>query len=588
MTLTFQSSAAAERIGVLPRRSLFDVDQAELLNSFGDFLLAENILDRTSLDRAGRAAQTTGDRLDTVLTKLGLVPETGLVAALSKFLALELVRMDEVPLEPVLPEQVEAAFVRHNRVLPLRSAAGRLSVGVTDPFNNDPVRALAFLTGQAVDIRLFTSADFDKACGVLYPVDATYDETRSASGAAANEADVQRLRDLASEAPIIRLVNQIIANAVEARASDIHIEPDVDQVLVRYRIDGVLRSVQVLSADLRAAITSRVKIMSKLDIAERRLPQDGRIKIAVRGIDIDFRVSTIPTSFGESVVLRVLDRNRVSLDFAELGFSDEHIATLRALLQQPNGIILVTGPTGSGKTTTLYAALKALNNTERKIFTVEDPIEYQMPGINQVQVQSEIGLTFPHALRSMLRQDPDIIMIGEIRDLETARIAIQASLTGHLVLSTLHTNNAASAITRLIDIGVENYLLASTLKGVIAQRLVRKLCRHCACRHQQAAYWAESCERSVANIRSSGDADIRQPLGCAECGHLGFSGRSTIAEMLVVDDECQSLILAKAADAAIERIARERGMQSMYDMGVRKVWRGDTTIDEILRATRMG
>ncbi|CCE00695.1 GspE/PulE family protein [Bradyrhizobium sp. STM 3809] len=572
--------------GVQP--SMFDIDRGELLQGFGDFLLAANILDRMSLDRARRAAQTTGDRLDNVLTKLGLVSEAGLVTALSTYLTLDPVRMAELPIEPVLPELVEAAFVRNNRVLPLGRSEGRLAVGVTDPFNHDPVRALAFLTGLPVDMRLFTAADFDKACSVLYPSNASQDESRPGGGTEANEADVQRLRDLASEAPIIRLVNQVIAHAVEARASDIHIEPNVDQVLVRYRIDGVLRTVQVLAADLRAAITSRVKIMSKLDIAERRLPQDGRIKIAVRGIDIDFRVSTIPTAFGESVVLRVLDRNRVSLDFAELGFSEEHIATLQTLLQQPNGIILVTGPTGSGKTTTLYTALKALNNAERKIFTVEDPIEYQMPGINQVQVQSDIGLTFPHALRAMLRQDPDIIMIGEIRDLETARIAIQASLTGHLVLSTLHTNNAASAITRLIDIGVENYLLASTLKGVIAQRLVRKLCAACASRHPQATYWAESFEQSAPGLRAHGAPDIRQPQSCEACGHTGFSGRSTIAEMLVVDEDCQSLVLAKATDTAIERAARARGMQSMYDMGVRKVWRGETTIDEVLRATRMG
>ena len=277
---------------------------------------------------------------------------------------------------------------------------------------------------------------------------------------------------------MIRLVNQIIANAVEARASDIHIEPNVDQVLVRYRIDGMLRTAQVLAPALRAAITSRIKIMSKLDIAERRMPQDGRIKVAVRGVDIDFRVSTIPTIFGESVVMRILDRSRVELDFAKLGFAADHISALQGLMHEPNGIILVTGPTGSGKTTTLYTALKSLNSSERKIFSVEDPIEYQLAGINQVQVRPEIGLDFPHALRAILRQDPDIIMIGEIRDLETARIAIQSSLTGHLVLSTLHTNSAAAAITRLIDIGVENYLLASTVKGVVAQRLVRKLCRH--------------------------------------------------------------------------------------------------------------
>jgi general secretion pathway protein E len=572
----------------LASRSAQAQDRAGPEQSFGDFLLAEKIIDRMALERAASAAQKTGDRLDRVLTKLGLVAETDLVAALSAFLSLRLVGANDLPMEPVLPDLFEADFVRRNRVLPLGIASGVLSVGVTDPFNQEPVRAVAFLTNLALDVRIFTAADFDKAFDALYVTAANDAGGRVPGSTEASEVDVQRLRDIASEAPIIRLVNQIIASAVEARASDIHIEPNVDQVLVRFRIDGVLRSIQVLAPGLRAAITSRLKIMSKLDIAERRMPQDGRIKIAVRGIDIDFRVSTIPTAFGESVVMRILDRNRVPLDFPELGFSPEHIAAFHQLLQQPNGIILVTGPTGSGKTTTLYTALKALNNAERKIFSVEDPIEYQMPGINQVQVQADIGLTFPHALRAILRQDPDIIMIGEIRDLETARIAIQASLTGHLVLSTLHTNSAASAITRLIDIGVENYLLASTLKGVIAQRLVRKLCRHCASTHHQAEYWREACAQASPGVETLGAADIRQPLGCAECGSVGFAGRSTIAEMLLVDDACQSLILSKASDAAIERAARERGMLSMYEMGVRKVWRGETTIDEVLRATRMG
>jgi general secretion pathway protein E len=563
-------------------------DRAAPVQSFGEFLLAEKIIDRMALERAASAAQKTGDRLDRVLTKLGLIAETDLVAALSAFLSLRQVGSNDLPMEPVLPDIFEPDFVRRNRVLPLGVTSGVLAVGVTDPFNQEPVRAVAFLTNLVLDVRIFTAADFEKAFDALYVTAANDAGSRVSSSTEASEVDVQRLRDIASEAPIIRLVNQIIASAVEARASDIHIEPNVDQVLVRFRIDGVLRSIQVLAPSLRAAITSRLKIMSKLDIAERRMPQDGRIKIAVRGIDIDFRVSTIPTAFGESVVMRILDRNRVPLDFPKLGFSQEHISSFHRLLQEPNGIILVTGPTGSGKTTTLYTALKALNNAERKIFSVEDPIEYQMPGVNQVQVQAEIGLTFPHALRAILRQDPDIIMIGEIRDLETARIAIQASLTGHLVLSTLHTNSAASAITRLIDIGVENYLLASTLKGVIAQRLVRKLCRHCSCTHHQVEYWREACARALPGVETTGALDIRQPLGCAECGSVGFSGRSTIAEMLLVDDACQGLILSKASDAAIERAARERGMLSMYEMGIRKVWRGETTIDEVLRATRMG
>ena len=318
------------------------------------------------------------------------------------------------------------------------------------------------------------------------------------------------------------------------------------------------------------------------------MPQDGRIKVAVRGIDIDFRVSTIPTMFGESIVLRILDRTRVTLDFPELGFSVDQITALQKLLREPNGITLVTGPTGSGKTTTLYTALKSLNSPDRKIFSVEDPIEYQLTGINQVQVQAEIGLDFPQALRAILRQDPDIVMIGEIRDLETARIAIQASLTGHLVLSTLHTNNAAAAIARLVDIGVENYLLASTVKSVVAQRLVRRLCPHCAREHAQAGYWADELLRTAPSVEGLGDPVIQQPQGCSECGGTGFSGRSTIAEILLVDGQMNSLILSNAPDHELTRAARAQGMLSMYEMGAARVWRGETTIDEVLRATRMG
>ncbi|MBR1241924.1 Flp pilus assembly complex ATPase component TadA [Bradyrhizobium sp. AUGA SZCCT0274] len=565
-----------------------DPDGTTFAEDFSHFLVGENIVDHIVLERATSAARMTGERLDHVLTKLGLVSETNLAVALSKFLSLDLARPGDLPLERILPDIIEADFVRRNRVLPLALDAGALFVGVTDPFNQEPVRALAFLTNLTVKVRIFASADFEKAFDALYAARANDADGRSLGGGEASELDVQRLRDIASEAPVIRLVNQIIAGAVEARASDIHIEPNVDQVLVRYRIDGMLRTAQALVPGLRAAITSRLKIMSKLDIAERRMPQDGRIKVAIRGIDIDFRVSTIPTIFGESVVLRILDRTRVALDFAELGFSTDQISAFHALFQEPNGIILVTGPTGSGKTTTLYTALKSLNSAERKIFSVEDPIEYQLTGINQVQVQAEIGLDFPHALRAILRQDPDIVMIGEIRDLATARIAIQASLTGHLVLSTLHTNSAAAAITRLIDIGVENYLLASTVKGVVAQRLVRRLCRHCACEHGQASHWASELARTVPGIQELGNPTILEARGCSECGNTGFSGRSTIAEVLLIDSEFHSLILSNASDDQLNKAARARGMHSMYQTGAVKIWRGETTIDEVLRATRMG
>jgi general secretion pathway protein E len=562
-------------------------DDKELQEQFGAFLVEESMIDQMALERATSAAHKTGDRLDRVLTKLGLVSETNLASAFCKFFSAEPVCPIDLPLERVLPGVVETEFVRRNHVLPLFAQDSALSLGVVDPFNSEPARALAYLTNLTVRIRIFSPADFEKAFEALYLAGHSTDK-ESLGGGEASELDVQRLRDMASEAPIIRMVNQIIAEAVEHRASDIHIEPNVDQILVRFRIDGMLRTAQTLAPSLRAAVTSRLKIMSKMDIAERRMPQDGRIKIAVRGIDIDFRVSTIPTAFGESVVMRILDRSRVALEFPQLGFSSDQIASFHALLQEPNGIILVTGPTGSGKTTTLYTALKALNSSDRKIFSVEDPIEYQLTGINQVQVQPDIGLDFPHALRAILRQDPDIIMIGEIRDLDTARIAIQASLTGHLVLSTLHTNSAAAAITRLVDIGLEGYLLASTVKGVIAQRLVRRLCPHCACADDRAVHWASQLKRAAPFVETLGTPNILRPRGCAECGGTGFNGRSTIAEVLLVESDIHSLILSNAPDDKIGQAARGRGMIGMYEMGAAKVWRGETTIDEVLRATRMG
>jgi general secretion pathway protein E len=564
-----------------------DPSDADFAQRFGVFLGSENICDSAVIERARRAAVSTGERFDHVLTKLGLVSDIDLATALSRYLSVPLATPADVPTEPLLTDVAAPDFVRRNRVMPLEAGAGALMLGVTDPFHLEPVRALAYLTDRSVSIRIFVPADFDKAFQALYLATGTPERVGPEVQAEASETDIQRLRDIASEAPTIRLVNQIIANAVERNASDIHIEPTLESVLVRYRIDGLLRTAQTLASGMRAAITSRIKIMAKLDIAERRMPQDGRIKLAIRGVDIDFRISTIPTAFGESVVMRILDRSRVELDFDKLGFGRQHIASLHQLMRQPNGIILVTGPTGSGKTTTLYTALKSLNSPDRKVFTVEDPIEYQLGGINQVQVQPAIGLTFPHALRSILRQDPDIIMIGEIRDLETAQIAIQASLTGHLVLSTLHTNSAAATITRLIDMGVENYLLASTIKGILAQRLVRKLCPHCARPHQDAEHWAGRFRKDAHDIAALGPPDIREARGCSECGCLGFAGRATIAEILLVNADIRRLILSATSDSQIDEVARNMGMISMYETGVAKVWRGETTIDEVLRATRM-
>jgi general secretion pathway protein E len=588
MTATVsQGGRTFTRRAPAPENTGSDVD--EIAENLGSFLLARELLDEAVVDRVRRATRTTGERFDRVLTKLGLMSEADLAAALSQYLAIPLASYADAPPEPLLPDVAAADFVRRSRVMPLALGEDTLTVGIADPFNDEPVRALAYLTGLAVRPRLFTPAEFDKTYQALYADSGDAGHPIETSGSLeASDIDVQRLRDMASEAPTIRLVNHIIGNAVEMLASDIHVEPTVDAVLVRYRIDGLLRTVETLGTELRAIVTSRLKIMARLDIAERRLPQDGRIKIAVRGVDIDLRVSTVPTVFGESVVLRILDRSRVELDFAKLGFHAYHIAALEKLMAEPNGIILVTGPTGSGKTTTLYTALKALNSPDRKLFTVEDPIEYQLAGINQIQVHPAIGLDFPHALRSILRQDPDIIMIGEIRDLETARIAVQASLTGHLVFSTLHTNSAAAAITRLVDMGIENYLLASTVKGVLAQRLVRRLCARCSSQHRNADHWAREIAKTLGRSSQLGTPRIREARGCADCGQFGYSGRTTVAELLIVDTELQRLVVSTAADADLERVARAAGMRSMYEVGLAKVWSGETTLEEVLQATRMG
>ena len=559
------------------------LDDREINERLAEFLLQENVLENTVLDRALRAARRTEERLDKVLAKLGLMSEVELGASLSRFLGIALIEPDDLPAVPILTDIIAADFVHRHHLMPLGQNGGQLVVGVTDPFHNEPVRAIAYLIKKPVEIRLFLPALFDKAFQLLYQAfPAPADDHGSAFDA--NDIDIERLRDLASEAPTIRLVNDMIGQAVETRASDIHLEPQVDGLSVRYRVDGRLITSRRLAAALKAPVISRVKIMAGLDIAERRLPQDGRIKIAVRGTDIDFRVSTTPIAFGESVVLRILDRSRVELDFVKLGFSRGLIQSLDKLLHEPNGIILVTGPTGSGKTTTLYTVFKSLNSSDRKLFTVEDPIEYQLTGISQIQVHPEIGLSFPHALRSILRQDPDIIMIGEIRDVETARIAIQASLTGHLVFSTVHTNSASATIIRLLDMGIENYLLASTVKAVLAQRLVRRLCPLCSVAHPDADIWAHEMK---PNIRSDEPPNVRQAVGCEACNKTGFSGRTTIAELLELNAEIQSMVLAGASNAEIDSAAQKTGMATMYENGLGKVWRGETTIEEVLHVTRV-
>ncbi len=568
-----------------------DPRSEEFASQFGSWLLAHGRLDELTVRRAQRAREQSGERFDVVLTRLGLISEVELAAAISEFTGIPLVAPDEMPDVPLLADKLQSGFVRANLVVPLAEDGGTLLVAVADPFNSELIAIVSYAVGRPVAARIGVPGELMRAIERLYGTADNAGAELDSAGAApdqASEEDVRRLEDMASEAPIIRLVHDVIARAVEMHASDIHLEPREDALNVRFRIDGHLQTLESLPLSLRAAVTSRVKIMARLNIAERRLPQDGRIRATVRGRDIDLRVSTMPMLGGESVVLRILDRSSIRLSFSALGFAGRSFEVFEELLEQPNGIILVTGPTGSGKTTTLYTALTRLNRPERKVFTVEDPIEYQLKGINQIQVQPKIGLTFAHALRSILRQDPDIIMVGEIRDLETAEMAIQASLTGHLVLSTVHTNSAAATITRLVEMGVEDYLLASSLRAVVAQRLVRLLCNACARPAEQSQSLIERLRREAANgscvARSEGAP--REKVGCQACRFTGFAGRTTIWELLVMSDAVRDNLLAKRSEQAVESAARASGMTPMFQDGVDKVMRGLTTLDEVLRATR--
>ena len=482
-----------------------------------------------------------------------------------------------------------AGFLRQSLLYPYRVENGRVFVAMADPLDSDNIRAIEQLTGQKVEVRLASEAAILKALDVWFGVEPTDegvvepDSDQSPGVMEAEAADIDQLRDLASEAPVIRWVNQLVARALERRSSDIHFEPFEKQFRVRYRIDGVLYEVQAPPREMQAAITSRIKLMAKLNIAEQRLPQDGRIPLRVLGREIDMRVSTLPTLYGESVVMRLLDRSasdRYSL--ATLGFPESLLRKMEYYLDLPHGLFLVTGPTGSGKSTTLYGSLRRLNTTDVKIITVEDPVEYQLPGVNQIHVNPQIGLTFAAGLRHIVRQDPDIIMIGEIRDLETAEIAMRAALTGHLVFSTLHTNDAPSAVTRLTDMGVEHYLVSSSLVAVLAQRLVRVLCGDC-----KKPYTAEGDDlRKEGWLGASGPVTLYRSEGCAHCGHTGFLGRVGIFEFMELDEGIRRAIVARADASTLRAAARERGMTSLREDGWLKIASGQTTVEEVLRVTQ--
>lgn len=551
-------------------------------------LVSRGRLKESDLVRARRLHEESPDgTLTGLMARLGLVSERDLAEAWSELLAIPLLAARDAPDMPPAELDVSVRFLKQQHVVPVRVEEDGLGLAVSDPADPYPLQAIQLAAGRPVVMRIGLRSEIDDL------IERYYGSGRSAmgtivenlDGSAAVEDDVEHLRDLASEAPVIRLVNLILQRAVEQRASDVHIEPFENRLKVRYRIDGVLHEVEAPPSSSTAAVISRVKIMAKLNIAERRLPQDGRIQLRVQGKELDLRVSTVPTSFGESVVMRILDRESIVFDFASLGFTDNFQQRFVDVLERPHGILLVTGPTGSGKTTTLYTALSQINTPDVKIITVEDPVEYQIEGINQIQVKPQIGLDFAGALRSIVRQDPDVIMIGEMRDLETCRIAIQSALTGHLVLSTLHTNSAAGGITRLLDMGVEDYLLGSTVNGILAQRLVRRLDPETATSYEALPEVIEQFE--LHKYTDERPIRLWKP-GTSAANPSGYRGRRAIMEFLVMTDPLRRLVMQRADAGEIERAARAEGMRTMYEDGIAKAVAGVTTLEEVLRVTQEG
>lgn len=547
----------------------------------GDGLAAmlqdRGLLAEEALQRALLIERESGERLEAVVTRLGMISEDRLAAELARFSELAEIAADGFPAAPVEGPELSIAFLRDMRAVPIAIDGAAVRIAVSNPFDPFAVQAFGFMFQRRVERVIGRASDIDVAIERLY-----HGQPQSADAIddAVDDDDLERLKDLVSDAPVIRAVNRLIASAVDQRASDIHIEPGDDGLAIRFRIDGMLRDAGRLPVAMRAPLASRIKVMAQLNIAERRLPQDGRMRISVRGHEIDLRVATAPSIHGESVVMRILDRSRLALDFVALGFDPDLAGRLRDAIMCPHGIVLVTGPTGSGKTTTLYAALSELNAPERKLLTVEDPIEYRLPGVVQTQVNPAIGFTFGSALRSFLRQDPDVMMVGEIRDTETAQIAVQAALTGHMILSTLHTNTAAGAVSRLLDMGVEPFLLGSVLTGVLAQRLVRRLCPEC----RQPFDAREAGPEALRPLLARQGVDrLYHAVGCARCGGSGYSGRIALLEFLRVDSTVERLILKRADTREILVAAEQGGMRSLAADGVAKAAAGLTTIEEVLR-----
>ena len=554
------------------------------VGSLEGFMLDRGLLTSAELSKAQQVCTETGERLVTAVRRLGIVAGNDLARAIAAYYALPTVGEQDWPKTTLLSDVLSARYLREHKVLPLAVDGQRLVLAAADPGHTAAINAVQLAAGRSIELRVAPAEDIDAAIDRFRPPEEAQAGAELPSGGEADD-DIEHLKDLALGAPVVRFVNQLLLDGLNSRATDIHIEPFRGKLNIRLRIDGMLTEARTAPAHMARAIVSRVKILSGLDIAERRLPQDGRARIKIEARTLDLRIATMPTIHGEAVAVRLLENVQRVLELGKLGFTESDERALRKHLAAPHGLMLVTGPTGSGKTTTLAAALTILNEPHRKILTIEDPIEYQLEGINQTQAKPEIGIGFANALRHFLRHDPDVIMVGEMRDAETAGIAVHASLTGHLVLSTLHTNSAAGAITRLLDMQVDGYLLASCLSCVVGQRLVRVLCRNC---REQAKGPIDFPAELLRRAGLPANAPHWQPRGCDRCNGSGFLGRMSIVEVLEINDEIRRLMRPDVVLGQIEEAAARAGMTTMALDGLRKCAAGHTTPEEVRRVTLEG
>jgi len=558
--------------------------------SVGEILLERGLITSEQLETARAARKGPQDRIDRILVRMGFVEEREALKVVGEQMCIPVVDLTEVKIDPALLKQMPTRLIHKRQLIPIEKTADTLRVATAEAYDINAFDELRMLTGLKVEVVLASESEIQRLIRQHFGVggstiDEMIEEQEESEDVELLSESVDENGDLiemAQEATVVKLVNDILAEAIRDKASDIHIEPFEHNLKIRYRIDGVLQSTPVPPQIQRfqAAIISRIKIMSNLNIAEKRLPQDGGFKARIHGREIDFRVSVVPTGYGEAVVLRILDRQSINLSLQQLGMADEVLETFETLITRPHGIILVTGPTGSGKTTTLYAALHTIVSDEIKILTIEDPIEYYLEGINQVQTSEKIGLSFSRALRSFLRHDPDVILVGEIRDRETAEVAINASLTGHLVFSTLHTNDAAGATTRLLDMGVEPFLVSSSVEGILAQRLVRSICKNC-----MEAYTPDYAALP-ADLKLEPGQQLHRGRGCRECRHIGYKGRLGIFELMTMNEEIRELVVQRASAGKILRAATHAGLRLLREDGWDKVRRGQTTPEEVLRVSK--